>query len=193
MRSLPRCGLSFVWIVGLIALVGCQGEKGVDVQEWYVTTDPIPTYQGTYKLPTDEGPKVWVVFYAQFPVDKLWVEMNHGTKYHWAPEDFKLVTADGQEFAAKYGDADGKFGIGGVFLDEPGETNSRIGIAIPADEKAVQAGPLKVKYRDLAEFDLPTEKKGDAPAQGERAAGPTPETRLAGEKGPPGKKEAAKD
>jgi len=164
MVPVVRRGLPPAVLVGLVFLVGCEsGPKTVEIEKWYVTSDPIPTYQGVYRVPTDGPPKVWVIFYAQFPVDQLWVEQSKGVKFHWAPESFVLVTADGQETAGKYGDADGRFGLGGPFMDEPGEKASKIGIAFLVDESAAQAGPMKVKYLDRAEFDLPADKKVDAP------------------------------
>jgi hypothetical protein len=179
--SVCRAALAAV----VLAAAGCNGSKSVEVLDWYVTRGTIPTYQGVYT--PDEGagdgsPKAFVVFRAQYPVDQLWVEQpKQGTKYRWLANDFKVITADGQEYVGKFSEANGKFGVGGVFLDEPAAANSRIGVAFVVDEKSAQAGPIKVKLRDLPEFELPADKKIDPPtaepsAPGKQGASP---------KGPP--------
>jgi hypothetical protein len=142
----------------LVAVAGCESPPPAAIIDWYTTTDPLPTYQGVYRL-DPVGAHEYVVVRVQLPWRDLWVQNDKGVRYKWDPTEFHLLTANEKDMPAKYGQVRDKFGTGAIFADEPTDVASLVGVAfevLQADEKA---GPMRIRYRDLAPLDLPADKR----------------------------------
>ncbi len=157
-------------LFSLLGLAGCQKPE---IKSWYTTSAALPDANtavgGTHPVTDDGKERIWLIVAVEISPTQLWAPIDKstaGAKYSWQPDDFQLLTSDGQKTAARL-----SRNHLGNFSSKPEQSDyqshTTAWLAFDIEEAAIDQGDLQLYHRDRLVMTLPKDKQTSEPPAGD--------------------------